>query len=266
MRNQNLTELRNVQGLEDLNKSELRDMGNRETIVSSIRTRTDRAELRLSATLLFVGVLISVVAGLFHPAHATANDHPAAFAEYAASTIWIAVHLAQFIGMAVIIAGLLVLDAALDQQSWTTRLGALFALIALALYGVLQAVDGVALKRAVDAWVAAPEAEKAARFASAETVRWLEWGAKSYQTFILGTSLFLFAMAILRTGFVSKPIGYLMGLSGVAYVVQGWILGLMGFGPAEVPTVAGILLNLVWSIWFLVFAWKHRTQGTTVQE
>ena len=45
---------------------------------------------------------------------------------------------------------------------------------ALALYGVLQAVDGVALKEAVDAGVSAPDAEKAARFGNAETVRWLE--------------------------------------------------------------------------------------------
>jgi hypothetical protein len=55
------------------------------------------------------------------------------------------------------------------------RLGAVSAAVALALYGVLQAVDGVALKQVVDAWVRAPEAEKAARFASAETIRWLEW-------------------------------------------------------------------------------------------
>ena len=43
--------------------------------------------------------------------------------------------------------------------------------MALGFYGVLQAVDGVALKQAVDAWVNAPEADKAARFASAEVVR-----------------------------------------------------------------------------------------------
>jgi hypothetical protein len=39
--------------------------------------RTDRAELRLSATLLYVGLWFFVVVGLFHPAHAPANDHPA---------------------------------------------------------------------------------------------------------------------------------------------------------------------------------------------
>jgi hypothetical protein len=216
-------------------------------------------EIRLSATLLFVGVLMFVVAGLFHPAHAAANDHPAIFAEYAASTIWAEVHLAQFVGMAVIVAGLLVLGAALDQGLWPARLGALFAVVALALYSVLQAVDGVGLKHAVDAWVAAPEAEKAARFASAEAIRWLEWGAKSYHTFALGTSLFLFAIAIYRSGFVSRPIGYLMGLAGIAYVVQGWILGSVGFDPAELPTVASILLNLAWSIWLIVFAWRNKS-------
>ena len=44
----------------------------------------------------------------------------------------------------------------------------------LALYGALQAVAGVALKRSVDAWAASEGAEKAVRFAAAEDMRWLE--------------------------------------------------------------------------------------------
>jgi uncharacterized membrane protein YidH (DUF202 family) len=86
---------------------DVRHMDNRE---NSAFGRTAMAEIRLSATLLFAGVLISVVVGLFHPANAAANAHPAIFAEYAASTIWAAVHLGQFIGMAVLVAGLVVLD------------------------------------------------------------------------------------------------------------------------------------------------------------
>ena len=69
----------------------------------------DRTLLRLSATLLFLGEVISLVAGYFHPDQAPANDHHAAFAGYAASKIWTAVHLGQFAGMAVIITGLLAL-------------------------------------------------------------------------------------------------------------------------------------------------------------
>jgi hypothetical protein len=77
------------------------------------------------------------------------------------------VHLGQFVGMAVIIAGLLVLYFALDLRAGgaasVARLAAVSAAVALGLYGVLQAVDGVALKQAVDAWASAPDAEKAAR-------------------------------------------------------------------------------------------------------
>jgi hypothetical protein len=229
-------------------------------ISSSEPSGTYKADLRLPATLLFIGVLVFVVAGLFHPAHAAANDHRAIFAEYAASTTWAAVHLAQFIGMAVIVTGLIVLDAAFDQRPLTSRMGAFFALVALALYGVLQAVDGVALKHAVDAWVAAPETERAARFASAEAIRWLEWGSKSYHTIVFGTSLILFAVAIIKTEFISRPIGYLMGLASITYLVQSWILGVMGFDPAELATVIGILLNFVWSIWFFLYAWRNKDE------
>ena len=139
----------------------------------------DRRTLRRSAMLLVVGFMFYLVVGLLHP-DGPANDHRAVFAEYARSASWTAVHLGQFIGMVVIIAGLLVLYSALAAQAggatWAARLGAVSGAVALGLYGVLQAVDGVALKQAVDAWVSAPEAEKPARFAGAETIRWLEWG------------------------------------------------------------------------------------------
>ena len=139
----------------------------------------DRKTLRLSAVLLVVGFIFYVVVGLLH-AGGPANNHPVVFGIYASSASWTAVHLGQFVGMAVIIAGLLVLYFALDIRAggaaWMARLGAVSAAVALGLYAVLQAVDGVALKQAVDAWVSGPEAEKPARFAGAETIRWLEWG------------------------------------------------------------------------------------------
>ena len=53
-------------------------------------------------------------------------------------------------------------------------------MVALALEGALQAVDGVANKQADMAFVTAADAEKAARFASAEAIRWIEWGMRSY--------------------------------------------------------------------------------------
>lgn len=223
----------------------------------------DRNALRLSATLLVTGVVVSLVSGLFHADSASANDHAASFAVYAASSIWTAAHLGQFVGMALLIAGLLVLWFALDIRhgaaAWTARFGAVSAVAALALYGALQAVDGVALKHAVDAWAAAAEPEKAMRFATAEGIRWLEWGMRSYQSFLLGTALVLFGISIAATGRISRVIGYLMGLAGLAYIAQGWVIGAGGFWTANtVPTLSGIVLMVVWTVWFLVSAWRRQ--------
>jgi hypothetical protein len=223
----------------------------------------DRKALRLSAVLLLVGFTLYVVAGLLHPGREPANNHRAVFAEYASSASWTAVHLGQFAAMAVVIAGLLVLYFALDvrtgNSAWCARLGAVSAAVALGLYGVLQAVDGVALKQAVDAWASAPEAEKAARFASAETIRWLEWGTRSYQTFMFGLTLILLGSAAALTARLPRPLGYLMVLSGLAYVAQGWVLGSEGFSATNTFAIlAGYVLILAWIIWLLVVAWRMK--------
>jgi hypothetical protein len=223
----------------------------------------DRGAFRLSAALLFLGEVISLLVGALHPDRQQANNHPAAFAEYAASGHWTAIHLGQFLGMAVIVAGLLALSFALDVRTglphWANRFGAVSAIVALGLYGVLQAVDGVALKQAVDAWMSAPEAEKAARLASAEVVRWLEWGVRSYQSFMLGLSFLFFATVLVWTARTTRVIGYLMALSGIAYMMQGWVLGSEGFSAANtIPTLAGIATVLLWTMALLVIAWRMK--------
>jgi hypothetical protein len=219
-----------------------------------------RASLRLSATLLLVGQLVFIVVGLFHP-DGDANDHPAVFAEYAGSGSWKVVHLGQFVGMAILLAGLLALFSALDVPAGAARgagrFGAAAAVAALALYGVLQAVDGVALKQVVTAWTSAPAEEKAARFASAEAVRWLEWGVRSYQDFALGLALLLAAATVARAARVPRLIALLMGLSGLAYLVQGWVVGSEGFSRTEtIAIVLAFVLDLVWMMWLVVVAWR----------
>ncbi|MCU1568107.1 MAG: hypothetical protein JWQ56_3044 [Pseudarthrobacter sp.] len=218
---------------------------------------------RLAGSLLLAGVLASILAGLLHAESHDANDHPASFTAYANSDAWTAVHLGQFFGMALVCAGLVALWSALDLRrgapAWIAGLGALSAALALALYGALQAVDGVALKQAVDAWAAAAEPGKAAHFATAEGIRWLEWGMRSYQSFLLGIALILLGAAVAARGPVSRVIGWLMALSGLAYLAQGWIIGELGFAAANsLPTLTGIIATVIWTIWLAVSAWRMK--------
>jgi hypothetical protein len=111
--------------------------------------------LVLSATLMVVGFFALPIAGAFHP-DGPLNDHRAVFTEYARSVGWTADHVAFFAVYAITIAGLVALFYALDLTSGMprqlSRLGIAAAGAALALSAVRFAVDGVVLKRAVDAW------------------------------------------------------------------------------------------------------------------
>jgi hypothetical protein len=222
----------------------------------------DRKSLRLSATLLFIGVVVEFVLNFLHPGGASTDQ--AQFTLYANSSIWTAIHLGQFVGTAVITAGLLVLFFALGETSGTPRwlgfFGAIAAGVALALGGGVYAVDGVALKQAVDAWVSAPASEQAARFASAEALRWLEWGARSYQSFMSGLALVLFATTIVWTARITRPIGYVMGVIGLAYLVVGWLQGTVGLQSATLAYIGAItyLSFTIWSIWLLIVAWRMK--------
>jgi hypothetical protein len=204
-----------------------------------------RASLRLPATLLVSGQLLYIAVTLLHTG-GNANDHHDVLAEYAHSGTWTAVHLGQFGSMAIFLAGLLALFSAVDGPARSTaRFGAAAATATLALYGALQAVDGVALKQAVTAWASAPEDDKAARFAAAEAIRWLEWGMRSYQDVALGLALLLFAAAVARTARIPRPIGALIGLSGLTYLVQGWVVGTAGFSSVKsVAIMTGYALGL----------------------
>ena len=216
-------------------------------------------QLRLSATLVFIGgVLVTVVSLVLHPGGGSTLE--ATFANYAGSSDRAAIHLGQFVSTAVLLAGLLVLFFALGVSQgaprWLGFFGTIAARVALVLYGVQMAVDGVALKQAVDAWASAPAAEQATRFASAEAIRWLETGTASYQNFMFGLALVLFATTIVWTAQAPRPIGSLMGLSGLAFIVLGWVVGTQGFtSTTTVPTAAGYALLFASMIWLYVVAW-----------
>jgi hypothetical protein len=224
---------------------------------------TDRNSLRLSGTLLLIGLVVYEVLQFPHPGSPTPTDQ-AQFAAYATSSSWAAIHLGEFLGVAITTAGLLVLFFALDLSQgaprWLGFFAALSAGVAGALAAVVYAVDGVALKQAVDAWASAPAAEQATSFASAEAIRWLETGTRSYQEFTSGVALVLFGAAIASTARVARPIGYLMGLSGLLLVVMSWVAGTQGLG----APIRGALFELVilssavWTIWLLIVALRMR--------
>ena len=98
----------------------------------------------------------------------------------------------------------------------------------VAALAVLQAVDGVALKRAVDEWIGAAPQDKASAFQVAEGVRWVEYWVSSLSSLLFGvTTVIGGAIMVMRERFPSG-LGWLGVLCGLAFGAQGVVIAYDG--------------------------------------
>jgi hypothetical protein len=186
---------------------------------------------------------VGIVAGIFHasPPGGDANDLVATFPGIAASSIWGTVHVGQFAGAWIVLAGLLVLYRALELTAKTSVLGMLGAAATIAAGTVVAiqfAVDGIALKHAVDAWASAPELEKVGAFEDARTVRFLEWAATSYYAILEGVSFVLLGLVMLRSMVLPRWLGGLLCVSGLGDIASGILIGSEGFSSITTTVAA----------------------------
>jgi len=230
----------------------------------------DGAALRLSAGLLLGGQLLYILITQLHTG-GDANNHREIFIHYAGSGDWKGVHVGQFAAMTLMVAGLTVLGAALARPArssavWNAvvKSASVLAGVALALYAALQAVDGVGNQQVDTAWEHATGTDKPARFATAEAMRWLEWGMRSYHDYALGLVLIGFAVAsvaVARSA-VPKGIAWLMAATGVAYLAQGWVVGTQGFSVADSNLIiVAWALSLAWMGWLVAASRRYAHAG-----
>lgn len=227
-------------------------------------TTPGRPELRAAGALLVVGLLLNVVVTLFHPS-GDEDNHRSIFTEYADSDVWVAVHLGQFVAVLLALGGMLLLYRVVRATSRSALLGyfaAAATVATAATWAILQGLDGVGLKYAVETWVSAPAAAKPARFADAETVRWLEWGFQSYFRLLLGLSLLLYGAAILTGRRIAGWLGWTALAAGLCSLAIGVDVGYNGLA-SEVQDVLGIaflLFALVFAVGLLAAGARERGQ------
>jgi len=231
--------------------------------MTAINPLTQRALLRTGATLIVASAVASLVVEQFHPAHEPPNNHPAVFAEYAASPNWSTVHLAAFLSFLILLAGLLALLQGMrraGQPSLLIRTGEAATVVTGAVMAVLQGVDGFALKHAVDSWAAAPAEVKAAAFRDAETVRWIEWAMAGYFRIVLGVALMLLGWAVLRSGAIPRWTGIFAIVAALAHFTTGVAIGNNGFEGSVKETANLISWGslLVFAIAVTVAVWWPR--------
>ena len=231
------------------------------------RTAADSALLRIGAVAGLTGLLLQVVMDQLHPAQADPNDSRAAFTEYAHSGIWTAVHIGQFLGTLLLALALLALARMLARQPGLpgalARIGAVTAVLLAAVFTVQMAVDGVALRAAIDIWTQAPAGPaKTSAFQVAEGLRGLEKGLSGFFHLTNGITLVSLGLSVALGSLYARWLGWTAVLAGLAFLAGGVVTAHTGFSPAAGRVLTPALLLLaVFVIGVCVSMWRRADPG-----
>jgi hypothetical protein len=186
------------------------------------------------------------------------------FAEYAQSNIWIASHIGQLAGRLLVFAGgfvalyrFLVQSSESGLVSTLAWLGLAATILTAGTLVILQAVDGISLKRAVDSWAAAPQAEKIAAFRVAEGTRWIEIGTASMFRILQGATGIIFGVAIaIKRGTFPRWVGGIGIFAGMLTMNDGISVAYIGFAVSCLAATYE-LTYAIWTVIMGIYMWKR---------
>jgi ABC-type amino acid transport substrate-binding protein len=171
-------------------------------------------------------------------------------------------HIGQFAGILLIFAGGFVALFRLLARSESSTASALAwfglvaAIISASTFTILQAVDGIALKIAVNTWYAIPPSsadageEKAIAFRVAEGLRWTEWGLQAYYRMLQGAVALIFGVAIVKSALLSRWIG-------AVEIAAGVVVAYVGFSSVRDPVAdLSTLILYPWVVILGIFMWR----------
>jgi hypothetical protein len=231
----------------------------------------------MGSVAFLAGLAIAVVSTfVFHPTSEDLMDNPVVFAMYAEDDLWIASHIGQFAGILLIFAGgFVALHRLLARSESGTAsalswLGLVAAILSASAFTILQAVDGIALKIAVNTWNAIPptssstssasdggEGEKANAFQVAQGLRWTEWGIQAYYRMLQGAVALIFGVAIAKSVILARWIGAVGIAAGVVTITAGVVVAYVGFSSVRDPvTDLSTFILYPWIVILGIFMWR----------
>ena len=226
----------------------------------------DQSLLRIGAIAAVSGIAIEVVMGFLHPSHADPNDSVAAFHEYAHSGIWAEVHIGQFAGTLLIALGLVALSRSLSRQPGLAGalafVGGVTAVLIAAVFAVQMAVDGVALKGAIDAWDHAAPADQAAAFQVADGIRWIEKSLSSFFHLVNGATLLTLGLSMAFGRAYPRWLGLAGVLAGAGFIAGGITVAHTGFSHQATTVLQGpLLLSVIFLVGSATAMWRRSRQA-----
>ncbi len=213
----------------------------------------DRSLFRLGGASAVLGALLGMVGNLIHPV--TPIDDPEGVAQVIAdSEIWIPVHLVIFLGLVLMLGGLVALSHSIRRGSAgaLARFG-LLAAIAGATIGLVDVIlDGVAARQLAQEWAAAPANQKAAALALVHANETINFALASGLNFVFAAVTFiLFGLAVVLSDVYPRWLGWVALLAGFASIGAGLIQASVG-EPTDASRILTIIGPTVITLWLLL--------------
>lgn len=221
---------------------------------------------RIGSAFLVLGALLGVVVNVLHP-RPSDYDSLTSIQLVAAtdSGLWIGDHVGILLAVLLIVGGQLAFYRSLSGERALAfgRLGAGSALVSAAVWSVLVAADGIAVKRLADVWTAAAAADKAGSLGAALAVNALSGGLFIVATVLsFGVTSVLFGLAIALGDTYPRWLGWVGVVLGAAAALVGLVQAYQG--PSQlVTTVLFTSVSLALTVWLFaigVLLWR-RTVG-----
>lgn len=221
---------------------------------------TATALARIGAYGAFLGAPLLLLATFAHPMRADPNDPMAAFAEYAADAHWLWSHIGQLFGAVALLLAVVGVVATWPPgraAAWGW-IGVALAVCATACTGVLQAVDGIALKSAVDHWSGLSGDARLRAFEAALAVRRIEIGLASVVGIFTALTACALSIALLSD---SRRPAYLAAIglvSRAGLLVAAMVQGKAGFSPTAMAL--SMTSSAVFLLWLLLLGHMIRSR------
>jgi hypothetical protein len=222
----------------------------------------ERATLRLGAIAGILGIAAQIWLSGLHAGRTDPNLSPQVFLEYAASGSWTLVHIGQYVGTFLIVLALVVLFRSMRRETGPAAafatVGIVAATMVLAVFAVQMAVDGVALRETIAAWVTAPEIQKPAAFYVADGVRWIEKGLSAFFHLNNGTTLVALGLAVALGTTYARWLGVVGVAAGVAIIAGGVVAAQTGFSPEAAQILGPASIGAaVFLVGICISMWRH---------
>jgi hypothetical protein len=215
-------------------------------------TSGSRFVLRLGGIAAVVGSFLGMVGNLVHPV--TPISDPEGVARVIAdSDIWVPVHLAIVLGIALMLGGLVAIRHTIRDglAGVLASFGLVAGIVGATIGLILVILDGVAARQLAQDWAASPISQREVALSLVHANETINFALASLFNFVFAAATFiLFGLAVAWSGSYPRWLGGVAVLAGTLSLVAGTIQASVG-KPTEASRILTIIGPSLITLWLL---------------